>query len=98
QYTSQHYQTLLTQAGVLTSMTQDGNCYHNALAERINGILKGEFLLSVYRTVEEAETAVAESVWIYNHYRPHTALGYLTPQQVHQQPRPTNQPVSLDHS
>ncbi|MEZ8204039.1 integrase core domain-containing protein, partial [Vibrio splendidus] len=52
-------------------------------AERINGILKMEYLLNKPKDLDEAKKMVAESVKIYNEYRPHTALKYKTPDEVH---------------
>lgn len=89
QYCSEKYQSLHKQHGVECSMT-DGylvkQCfsYQNALAERINGILKNEYLLHKPTDIKEAIKMVAESVDIYNTKRPHLALKYKTPNQVHQ--------------
>ncbi len=55
-----------------------------ALAERINGILKTEFLLHKPSNLKEAKTMVKESIAIYNQKRPHTSLKYKTPDAVHQ--------------
>tara|TARA_B100000678_G_scaffold268434_1_gene254703 strand:- start:1063 stop:1248 length:186 start_codon:yes stop_codon:yes gene_type:complete len=55
----------------------------NALAERVNGILKTEFLLVQPRNLDQACTMVNESVEIYNRDRPHLALKYKTPDAVH---------------
>lgn len=60
-------------------MTDGYDCYQNALAERINGILKNEFLLSRPANLAQAREMVKESVAIYNHERPHLALKYKTP-------------------
>ncbi len=57
-------------------MTDGHDCYQNALAERVNGILKTEFLLSKPSDLEEAIKMVSESIEIYNRYRPHLALKY----------------------
>ncbi|MBY7697682.1 integrase core domain-containing protein, partial [Vibrio alginolyticus] len=59
------------------------DCYQNALAERVNGILKMELLLKKPKDLKEARTMVAESVDTYNQMRPHTALKYKTPDEVH---------------
>lgn len=64
-------------------MTDGYDCYQNAMAERINGILKNEFLLASCRPGAGAEM-VKESVAIYNHERPQLALKYKTPDDVHQ--------------
>lgn len=65
-------------------MTDGYDCYQNALAERVNGILKGEFLLNRPADLAQAAKMVAQSVRIYNQERPHTALKYKTPDAVHQ--------------
>lgn len=65
-------------------MTDGYDCYHNALAERINGILKGELLLHMPADIEQAKKIVVESVAIYNEERPHLSLKYKTPDEVHQ--------------
>ncbi|NDV92744.1 transposase, partial [Alteromonas sp. 345S023] len=63
--------------------TDGYDCYQNALAERINGILKNEYLLTKPRNLEEARKMVVESVAIYNGRRPHMALKYKTPDEIH---------------
>ncbi|MBY7865685.1 integrase core domain-containing protein, partial [Vibrio fluvialis] len=68
---------------VTCSMTDGYDCYQNALAERVNGILKMEYLLTKPNDVNEARKMVAESVKLYNEQRPHTALKYKTPDEVH---------------
>ena len=64
-------------------MTDGYDCYQNALAERVNGILKTELLLARPSDVTEAIRMVDESVRIYNTKRPHLALKYETPDAVH---------------
>uniref|UniRef100_UPI0018FEF89F integrase core domain-containing protein n=1 Tax=Pseudomonas bohemica TaxID=2044872 RepID=UPI0018FEF89F len=59
------------------------DCYQNALAERVNGILKTEFLLHRPKDLAEARRMVDESVDIYNRKRPHQTLKYKTPDAVH---------------
>lgn len=83
QYCSKEYQELHKKHGISCSMTDGYDCYQNALAERVNGILKMEFLLRKPRDLKEARVMVAESVEIYNQQRPHTALNYKTPDEVH---------------
>lgn len=58
--------------------------YQNALVERVNGILKNEYLLHKPRNLEEARRMVAESIEIYNVRRPHMSLKYKTPDEMHQ--------------
>jgi putative transposase len=62
--------------------TDGYDCYQNAMAERINGILKTEFLLSRPRDLADAVKTVDESVLIYNEEWPHLALKYKTPDSV----------------
>lgn len=83
QYCSDLYQKLHAMHGVRCSMTDGYDCYQNALAERVNGILKTEFLLHRPRDLAEAKRMVDESVDIYNRKRPHQALKYKTPDAVH---------------
>ena len=83
QYCSDEYQKELCKQGILPSMTDGYDCYQNALAERVNGILKQEFLLFRCRTFAELKQLIDESVMIYNKWRPHLSLGMKTPNQVH---------------
>lgn len=84
QYCSSYYQQIHEKHGITCSMTDGYDCYQNALAERVNGILKNEFLLQTPKNLEEAVQMVKESIHIYNHERPHLALKYETPDAVHQ--------------
>jgi len=84
QYCSAIYQQELNQHGMTPSMTDGHDCYQNALAERVNGILKQEFLLYKCRTLKDLKELVRESVDIYNCLRPHLSLGMKTPEQVHE--------------
>lgn len=83
QYCSTHYQAILNQNNISPSMTDGYDCYQNALAERINGILKNEFLIHRYRSKKDLEGVLEESVYAYNHLRPHLSLGMRTPEEVH---------------
>lgn len=83
QYCSGEYQRIHQRHGLTCSMTDGYDCYQNALAERVNGILKGEFLLNRPADLQQAVRMVAQSVHIYNHERPHQALKYKTPDAVH---------------
>lgn len=65
-------------------MTDGYDCYQNALAERINGILKNEFLIYKCRNGKELTQLVSESIQIYNNKRPHLSLNLKTPNFVHQ--------------
>jgi putative transposase len=64
-------------------MTDGYDCYQNALAERVNGILKTEFLLHRPKDLAQAKRMVEESIEIYNRKRPHLSLKYKTPDAVH---------------
>lgn len=84
QYCSELYQRLHAKHGIRCSMTDGYDCYQNAMAERVNGILKTELLLRRPRNLADAVKIVGESVSIYNSERPHAALEYKTPDAVHQ--------------
>ena len=65
-------------------MTEDNHCYENALAERVNGILKDEYLLdATFRDFAHAKKACRQAVELYNTRRPHLSLKYKTPWQIH---------------
>ena len=84
QYCCHAYTQLLESHGVQLSMTQNGDVYQNAVAERVNGILKIEFLLNhTFGSIHQATANAKQSVAIYNNERPHLSLGYQTPQEVY---------------
>lgn len=83
QYCSEEYQAKLRKYSILPSMTDGYDCYQNALAERVNGIFKQEFLLYQCKNMSELKQLVDESVYIYNEIRPHLSLGMKTPNKVH---------------
>lgn len=83
QYCSAVYQQELQANRIQPSMTDGYDCYQNALAERVNGILKQEFLLYRCKTLAELKILVRESIEIYNEKRPHLSLRMETPNQVH---------------
>lgn len=86
QYVSKLYTDVLKANKWLISTTQDGSPYENAIAERINGILKTEFGLGeLLDSVEQAKQLVVESIGLYNQLRPHLSCEFLTPNQMHQQ-------------
>ncbi len=86
QYCSDAYQKQLKRSKIRVSMTEKYDPYANAIAERVNGILKQEFLLEDYRCgIDVLKKIVSESVYIYNYRRPHTSCYMLTPEQMHQQ-------------
>lgn len=83
QYCSKEYQALHQRYGITCSMTDGYDCYQNALAERVNGILKMEYLIVKPEDIEQARKMVRESVEIYNTQRPHLSLKYKTPDELH---------------
>lgn len=84
QYTALPYTDRLQATGILSSMGEVGNCYENALAERMNGILKCEYFLdSLFVTFEQAESAVREAIRLYNFERPHWSLNLQCPADVY---------------
>lgn len=83
QYCCLEYVALLTKHNVNISMTQSGDPRENALAERVNGILKEELLEEVYLSLDAASKAVVVAVSIYNHERPHSSIDMLTPSEAH---------------
>lgn len=84
QYTAWPYRQCLQQWEILSSMGQVGNCYENALAERVNGILKCEYGLNdLFIDKSHAQKAVEQAVWLYNHERPHLALNYGKPAEIY---------------
>jgi len=85
QYCCHLYVDRLKEAGLGISMTESLHCYENALAERVNGILKQEYEMdSHFRTKEQAKAAFVQAVWIYNNRRPHMSLEYRIPAEVHE--------------
>ena len=84
QYCSRAYVEELAEHRARVSMAAVGNPYENALAERVNGILKGEFFLdALFASQAQAQAALAQAVRLYNERRPHLSLAYRTPSQVH---------------
>jgi putative transposase len=84
QYCCKAYTQLLEHSAISISMSRKGDPYENILAERMNGILKEEFLLSrIFPGYEEAQQAVQRAIATYNSRRPHGSLYFLTPQQAH---------------
>ena len=85
QYCSQPYIEQLKAAELGISMTEENHCYENGKAERLNGILKQELGMGMsFSRKALVAPAVAEAVHLYNRYRPHTALGYKTPEYIHE--------------
>lgn len=84
QYASHAYVNRVLGAGLTMSMTEKDHTAENALAERVNGILKQEYGLDAhFASREEARKATRQGVELYNHRRPHTALKMKTPHEMH---------------
>ena len=88
QYAAREYVGLLESHGVALSMTQRGDPYENAVAGRVNGILKDEFSLAdTLPSFAHANQHVARVVRVYNGLRPHGSCDFLTPSQAYAQER-----------
>jgi putative transposase len=84
QYCCREYIDRLQSRGCPVSMTELNHCYENATAERVNGILKGEYgLEETFRDKPQGIAAARQAIGIYNDCRPHTSLQYRTPSSVH---------------
>lgn len=84
QYCCHEYVNELRKRGLPVSMTQSDHCAENALAERMNGILKQEYGLGgEFPTKAAARLAIQQAIELYNRHRPHLALNYRTPYDVH---------------
>ena len=80
QYASFAYTDILKANGIKISMTECGDPKDNAVAERVNGIIKNELLMGMkFRGIEEARAAVASAIDFYNNERPHMSLDWMTP-------------------
>lgn len=89
QYCCRRYVKRLTRSGIRISMTENGDPYENAIAERVNGILKTEWLYTMdIPTVAAAKKAVNRIIGVYNTKRPHMSVGMLTPEAAHQRTGP----------
>lgn len=81
QYCSNGYVHILEENGIRISMTEENHCYENAIAERINGILKTEFMLGEkLPSIAVAKELVRDSIKTYNEERLHMSLDYQTPE------------------
>jgi len=90
QYCSHSYTSLLLDRGLSISMTEDNHCYENAMAERVNGILKHEYALKEkFPNKQFARKACKQAIDLYNTGRPHLALNMRYPEQVHQEGKKT---------
>jgi putative transposase len=84
QYCCHEYVNRSVEGGLTLSMTETDHCAENALAERMNGILKGEYGLDQrFKTKVLAKQAATQAIHLYGTRRPHTALGHQFPAVVH---------------
>jgi transposase InsO family protein len=84
QYCSKAYVDILQEATIGISMTENGDPLENALAERMNGIFKGNFALDAhFDSFEQAQQAVDQSIEYYNNRLPHSSIDMLTPNEAH---------------
>jgi putative transposase len=88
QYCSTAYVQLLQEHHAHISMTQNGDPYENAMAERVNGILKTELFSKYYDNIDMASSHIARCITIYNYKRRHSSLDFQIPNDVHQQQGP----------
>jgi putative transposase len=86
QYCSASYVQLLNKANMQISMTEDGSPYDNAVAERVNGILKDEYGLDdTFENFEQLQVQTKQAIASYNQRRPHMSCALLTPEMMHKQ-------------
>ncbi|GDX46228.1 integrase [Bacteroidota bacterium] len=84
QYCSSMYVNMLKKEGIKISMTENGDPLENAIAERMNGIIKGEYLFDyLIKTLLNAKEVLKSVVKLYNEDRPHSSIGNAMPSQVH---------------
>jgi transposase InsO family protein len=84
QYCCESYVTILQENNIQISMTQSGSPYDNAIAERVNGILKNQLGLNrIFKDYTSAVAAVCKAIDAYNRLRPHMSIGNLTPDRAH---------------
>jgi len=88
QYCSNEYVSLLKQNNAMISMTESGDPLENAIAERVNGILKTELISSTYSDIHTASIHISRCITIYNHRRRHSSLNWQIPAIVHDQKGP----------
>jgi transposase InsO family protein len=84
QYCSHVYTGMLKKNNIDISMAEAGNCYENATAERINGILKQEFgLNAIFRNLKQVQKALKQAVRTYNTKRPHWGINLMVPDLIY---------------
>lgn len=91
QYCSKEYALLTSKNNIQLSMTENGDPYENALAERMNRTIKEEFGIDrKMKNIEQVKKLVDESIFLYNCKRPHLALKMRTPDQVYNKKIPAS--------
>jgi transposase InsO family protein len=88
QYCCAEYVKVLQHYHIKISMTEKGDPYENAIAERVNGILKTELISSYYADIDTASIHIARCITIYNYRRRHSSLNWQIPDEVHKQKGP----------
>jgi transposase InsO family protein len=89
QYCSHAYVKLLQDYSIKISMTENGDPLENAIAERVNGIIKDEYLENYdIENIKQAKGLLEAVVNLYNSERPHMSIGNLTPNQIHHSVKP----------
>ena len=88
QYCSTEYVNLLLEHNAMISMTNNGDPLENAIAERVNGILKTELISGSYSDIHAASIHIARCITVYNHRRRHSSLNWQIPADVHKQKGP----------
>lgn len=88
QYCSTEYVSLLKEHNAMISMTESGDPLENAIAERVNGILKTELISRSYSDIHAASIHISRCITIYNYRRRHSSLNWQIPAAVHQQKGP----------
>lgn len=84
QYCSNEYVNELKKHNIKISMTEEKHCYENAIAERVNGILKDEFFIDqTFYDIKHAQRAIKNAIKLYNSERLHLSLKYKTPENVY---------------
>jgi putative transposase len=84
QYCSPEYTDMLRENGITVSMTTKYDPYENAVAERVNGILKSEYLIGEIKgSMLQAKRIISQSIRLYNYYRPHMSCNMMTPIEAH---------------
>ena len=84
QYCSSAYVKTLKSKDIKISMTENGDPLENAIAERVNGIIKGEYLFDYeIKSLSKAKKVLKSVVQLYNEERPHSSIGNAVPSQAH---------------